>query len=213
MTGRYSRPARRSDIGRALLCAVLLVGCSRVEDVTGDGIKRVACWGDSNTIHWPEPNGHPAWCEYLAAQMPAGWTAVNVSFWGMTAGPISFLYAMGWFSAVTDNTDAVVIALGTNDIGKGRTPEQVVHDIQKLVDAAATAQLPPGKRRAVYVLTIPPRTDSPAQEAIAATNKLLHATFGDRVIAADHETLLDGLHFDDAAAHARADAVWRALSH
>ena len=199
------------------LCLLLAAACGGpgTPDVTGDGRVRVACWGDSNTARswWIDGSEHDRWCEYLQARAPATWETVNCGFYGMNVAGLDLLGADGWTACVTDNTDAVVVALGTIDIGHGRTAAQLVADLVRLVEVAATAGMPAGRRRRVLVVAIPPRHDRvELNGVIADANRLLHQRMGDGLVLPPEPIgTADATHLDDAAQHARADAVWDAL--
>jgi lysophospholipase L1-like esterase len=197
-------------LGTVLVCLVLS-GCTPI-DVNHDGIRRVACIGDSNTaIGW---DGHLAvqqpmrWCEYAATNcptvqgQPTNW--VNLAVAGSTAavdGPVQIAQAKA------AGADLAIIALGTNDIAfHGATPNSLVASLSTLCHTAFN--------NAPYlecvVATIPPIDDvidvAPYNQAIIAAAAAAGVTVID-FTTGDTFNLPDFLHLDDAAEQTNASRV------
>lgn len=148
----------------------------RFADVNGDGVFRLGCLGDSNTI------GH-AWCEMLRDLIAdPRFDVVNVAVSGATVGP-----NVMWSSDAAEQLarvlpsgpDALVLAFGTNDRFHGRSAHDVVAAYVERVNDAAALGLP------AYVATTPPMACFAATPCtkIEESNALLRATFaGDGVI-------------------------------
>lgn len=214
MTGAARKRRARGDLTHVALalCVVLAGGChrtgdGRITDITGDGRVTITCFGDSNTALQG-----PKWCEYLQEKIKR-WRFVNrgVNFAKACALASPEVLPKVQATLASDSPDAVVVALGTNDVDQ--PVEVVLGCLDALVTALRTLGLPEGVTRPVYILTIPRRTWLPAlQPTVEAVNAALKTRYDGAVIETTNETLVaDGLHLDDAAQHARAEAVWKAL--
>ena len=91
---------------------------------------KVVCFGDSNTYGY-DPRGYfggrydadSRWVDILAAEI--GWTVCNMGQNGReipSAAP-----------AFPDDTDLLIIMLGTNDLLQGRSPEQAVERLERFL--------------------------------------------------------------------------------
>lgn len=227
---------RRATAATSLLAAILTTGCldRAPHDVDGDGVVRITCFGDSNTLRaWTE-NAPPSWCEHLGEWVHArGWTIFNMGMFG--AGAIdpdetfggASLYAGDWITqAMSDpqrHPDVAVLAYGTNDVKRGNRAEAVAQAIMGLRDRLEMA----GVR--VVVATIPPTSlPGPAHRnrTIDRTNLLLrtalppdalvdfHADVLESDFEPDGKRLLarDGLHFGAALQQRWAARVARLLA-
>jgi len=145
----------------------------RLGDVTGpagapDGVVHVTVLGDSNTI---AEGGVPTWPTYLrdlfvlAAPRPPI-EVINRARPSMTAGDHGRIatygpahvgaYLDGWLAA--DHPDAVLVMLGTNDLGLS-TPAEYLSDVLEIIHAAqqssprvevAVALVPPNGQEAAF---------------------------------------------------------------
>ena len=90
----------------------------------------IICFGDSNTYGY-DPRGHfggrydadSRWVDILAAE--TGWTLSNLGQNGReipSAAP-----------AFPDDTDLLIVMLGTNDLLQGRSPEQAVERLERFL--------------------------------------------------------------------------------
>ena len=91
---------------------------------------KVVCFGDSNTYGY-DPRGYfggrydadSRWVDILAAEI--GWTVCNMGQNGReipSAAP-----------AFPDDTDLLIVMLGTNDLLQGRSPEQAVERLERFL--------------------------------------------------------------------------------
>ena len=184
-------------------------------DANGDGVFRLGCLGDSNTVDLVASRG---WCERLEARLAQpDFDIVNVSGSGATATANLVFQsdaAQQMETVLGRDPDAVVLAFGTNDLFQGRVPTQI-HDA--IVDQCAVAEqagLP------CFVATIPPFGPCTGLSclSIAMTNLLLHETFGDRVLE-----FFDGLglphllddwyHLNDLGRQVCADRAFELFAH
>ncbi len=101
-----------------------------IVDANGDGLWRIGCLGDSNTVATffrPEK-----WCEFLEEIVDdSRYQVVNLGTAGATVNPQRRLPnstdAFGHMElAVRESLDAVVLAYGTNDLLQGYTPSEIV---------------------------------------------------------------------------------------
>ncbi len=146
------------------------------EDVNGDGIYRLGCVGDSNTVHLATRAG---WCERLRARIgDPDFEVVNVAVAGATVTP-NLLFdsdaTQQMEEVLLHAPDAVVLAFGTNDVFQGRSA-LAIHDAY-LAQEATSQQA----GIAFYVATTPPIGTCPCP-AIGLGNMMLHETFGDRAL-------------------------------
>jgi lysophospholipase L1-like esterase len=157
---------------RALLTAVAslaLVGW--VYDLDDDETKTVVCIGDSNTFM---PDN---WCAQLGAELPRPWRFVAQGIMGSRA--------WGWFHRPFMDEmipplhpDAVVVALGTNDVCREETPDEIAG---YLFGIALRAAHYCGRRGCpqVFIATVPPLYRLPpgvdCSATIEATNVAIRA--------------------------------------
>jgi len=174
-------------------------------------MRRIACIGDSNTVAVRySPSG--SWCEQIAAHDPAHWQVWNGSVIGLSAYLVAekvWPNDPKYVAYATDPAnDGVLIALGTNDVARGRTSEQIIAALAFLY-----AQNNDGGRRQVWILTIPCQTNPALQAATDVVNAAIHAHFGKAVIDVGCEALRpDGIHLTPAAETQRADRLWSILT-
>lgn len=176
-------------------------------DVDGDGVYRLGCLGDSNTIAFPN---QPAWCEILRGEIDdPDFAIVNVAVAGATAVTPNLRFdsdaAMQMNEIVGQHLDAVVLAFGTNDAFDGRTGVQI-RDAYLAQQATADA-LGIG----FFVATTPPIHDctGPACPSILEGNALLRSAFAGRVLEffdgfTDDDFSPDGVHVNAAGQALRA---------
>ena len=171
-------------------------------DVNGDGVWRLGCVGDSNTMVLP--NLRPGWCELLRDALDdPDLEIVNVAVKGATVVTPNALFtsdATQQMAAVLPaQPDAVVLAFGTNDRFAGSTPQQIEDAYETQAGVAADAGV------AFYVATTPPVGGCIGGGAglpcarIAEQNALLRAAFAPNVLEFD-----DGFstpHFFDDRIH------------
>ena len=92
----------------------------------------VICFGDSNTYGY-DPRGYfggryeadSRWVDILAAE--TGWTVCNMGQNGREIPSAA--------SAFPDDTDLLIIMLGTNDLLQGRSPEQAAERLEQFLVA------------------------------------------------------------------------------
>jgi len=119
-----------------------MVGCDRKVSA------RIGFLGDSITqgVGTP-PNSYAHWCALVGEEI-----GEQYSFWNLGIG-----YGRGQ-DAATDGAwlfkarqmDAVVVAFGSNDIGRGRTLEQMKQDMAAIVDKLHDAGIK------VFLISVPP---------------------------------------------------------
>ena len=91
---------------------------------------KVICFGDSNTYGY-DPRGYfgghygadSRWVDILA--MKTGWTVHNI---GQNGREIPSAVP-----AFPDNTDLLIVMLGTNDLLQGRSPEQAAERLERFL--------------------------------------------------------------------------------
>ena len=97
----------------------------------------IICFGDSNTYGY-DPRGHfggrydaeSRWVDILAAE--TGWTVCNMGQNGReipSAAP-----------AFPDDSDLLIVMLGTNDLLQGRSPEQAVERLERFLTSLSLDQ-------------------------------------------------------------------------
>ena len=110
---------------------------------------KVVCFGDSNTYGY-DPRGYfggrydadSRWVDILAAEI--GWTVCNMGQNGReipSAAP-----------AFPDDTDLLIVMLGTNDLLQGRSPEQAVERLEQFLSGISL------DRNKVLLIAPPPVT-------------------------------------------------------
>jgi cysteine-rich repeat protein len=176
--------------GCALTCA---------HDVDGDGRVTVLCFGDSNTLQfWPRA---PSWCTTIPSLVGPEFTFVNASVFGLSAGGAAPLLAD---ALDTVAPDAVVIALGTNDLPYA-APTDVALTLLQLDGQARTHCYPTGRCAQSWVASIPPRYAPavPYETERTAVNALLASVLPAPTRLVDFASGMppeffqaDGLHFD-----------------
>lgn len=181
----------------------------RFRDVNGDGVFRLACLGDSNTV------GPQRWCNRLVDLID--FEVVNVAVAGATVVTPNRLFesdaSQQMAAALALDVDAVVLAFGTNDRLAGSTPEAIVDAYVAQAEVAIAAGLE------AYVATTPPMGSGCSGrpcERITLANELLGLAFPGRTVdfftgvTEQHFQPPDRLHLNAAgqALHAeRAAAV------
>jgi len=203
----------------ATLILVVSMGCQSGPpnlDRDGDGVTRVACFGDSNTT---DAKG-PSWCNLLGEEFPM-WVMSNRSSFGMTIVDTGATY--GGFDLAArphldeiltiDHPDVVILAFGTNDFFRGAKPQAIVDAY-----AEAKARIERVGGRCLVALTPPtqPPQSPGLDEAIRDLNARLAKAFPGEIVdfwtgmtAADYKP--DGLHVNASGQVKRAAAARRAL--
>ena len=204
----WERPLMRATL---IVLVLTLSGC--LVDRDNDGHFQFGCWGDSNTAaYWRIPQ--TSWCDQVAAHDPAHWSSWNGGIIGLSADLLANVVwptDTAYITPATDPTlDGIVIALGTNDVSEGRTPEQIIADLTFL-----RSQANDSGHRQVWIMTLPPRYDDPTFAANTdAVNAAIKTTFGSDVIDVGQEEIgPDGVHLTPAAETARANLVWSVFTH
>jgi N-acetylglucosamine-6-sulfatase len=159
--------------------------------------------GDSITQGW-EDAGRAPWAETLA---PLG--ALDLGVGGDRTEHLLYRLQSGAYDAVPAH--AVVIMIGTNNLGTGQTPEMTADGVAAVLDDVL-ARWP---KCEVLLLAIFPRgekADDALRQAVARTNPLLHAfakrervtwlDIGDKFLAPDgtlpKATMPDALHLSES---------------
>jgi cysteine-rich repeat protein len=192
--------------------------CSLVcaHDVDGDGRITVLCLGDSNSTDFF--TYVPSWCTVVAGMLGPQYTFVNRSVFGLNAISAAPFLANGLDTVAPD---AVVLALGTNDV-PFRAPEDVAVALLDL-DAQVRAHCyGPGRCVQSWVASIPPRypPQTTLEAEITSTNELLASILStptSRLVdfATDMSSdlyLPDGLHLNADGQVVRAERVRSALT-
>lgn len=177
----------------------------RFRDANGDGVFRLACLGDSNTVQIPIAE---KWCERLAKLVAdPRFEVVNLGWGGATVCPNLAFASTGekqLAAALELQVDAVVMAFGTNDRLQGRTPAEIVEAYSALADAAGVE---------VFVATTPPMGGCSGAGCgrIVEANALLEARFPGRTVdffsgfTDEHFRLPDRIHMNEAGQALRAE--------
>lgn len=176
-------------------------------DTDGDGVWRLGCVGDSNTMLLPDLR--PGWCEIVRDALDdPDFAVVNVAVQGATVVTPNTLFTSDatqqMAQVLPQRPDAVVLAFGTNDRFAGSTPQAIEAAYETQAAVAAQAGV------AFYVATTPPvggciagGTGLPCAR-IAEQNGLLRAAFGGRVLEFADGFPDPQLFFDDRI-HLNAD--------
>lgn len=98
---------------------------------------KVICFGDSNTYGY-DPRGYfggrynadSRWVDILAAE--TGWTVCNMGENGREIPSTS--------PDFQDDTDLLIVMLGTNDLLQGRSPEQAAEKLEKFLSGISLEQ-------------------------------------------------------------------------
>lgn len=149
-----------------------------VPDVNGDGVRLVACIGDSNTLVVMNKNPG-SWCHYLQQHVWYPKIAfVDWAWMGATMTPPhskpleeQLRQALAW------KADLIITAFGTNDVTFHK-PAEILAAAQTLTDDISRAGVP------FMIATPPPRFDVPALATrIDEFSALLRRTYpADRMI-------------------------------
>ena len=144
----------------------------------------VSCFGDSN-IYGYDPRGYfgghydadSRWVDILATE--TGWTVYNM---GQNGREIPSAVP-----AFSDDTDLLIVMLGTNDLLQGRSPEQTAERLERFLDAV------PLDRSKILLIAPPPMALGewvPSQQLIdnSHTFALLCGSLAEQL----------GIHFADA---------------
>ncbi len=149
-----------------------------IPDTDGDGVRRLACLGDSNTFALMDKNPG-SWCDALQKTV---WNeAASIVDWGYIGATVAPAPTGTAFTqlarAVEEGADLMIAVFGTNDVVLF-TPDEIVDAIKALDAAAASAHVP------LLVATPTSRYDVPgAADALAQTSTLLRAAFpADRIL-------------------------------
>jgi lysophospholipase L1-like esterase len=183
------------------------IGCgepprqSGVFDLNEDGVIRVVVVGDSNSD--PDFGYERRFCEALAVLRPQ-WDVICKRPYAhagatVTLSPSPHAYTQTQ-AAMDEDPDAVVFALGTNDVRRGRSPELIVTTLRGIQEKLVGDRL-------VYVATIPYTRSGALAVEIDTTNGMLRNAFPWVI---DHTTgfrttdYSDEFHFTPAANEERA---------
>jgi lysophospholipase L1-like esterase len=136
-----------------------------LQDRNGNGVREWMMVGDSNTSFLP-----CAYPQQLAFHHPS----VVVSNEGIFGTAASWWVQTGQLPPLlaTHKPDAVLIALGTNDL-RTRTRDQILADLATLRDEVTSFVLPNGAHPVPYLATIPPvypRLDTDLEPLIEAVD-------------------------------------------
>ncbi len=185
-----------------------------VADINGDGIFRLACLGDSNTLDRPPWAQAPGWCALLAARIDDPFfERIEIAEIGATVTRQLFpelarreaRYHL--LSAFRYAPDIVVMAYGTNDVLQWRGAEAIVaayleHEATTL--SAGVTQ---------FAVSTTPRIGEGDDITIIASNTLLREVFAGRFFESfDGYTLeehfrVDGYHLNALGQRKRAEAA------
>jgi hypothetical protein len=151
-----------------------------IPDTNGDGVRRLACLGDSTTFPFLDKNPG-SWCQYLQQTVWSGTVRIrNYGFLGarMTPAPTAEAFTQ-LAAALEDGADVAIANFGLNDI-LSFTPSEIVDAAHALATAANAAGVP------LLLATPTPRYDVDgvdlAQE-LADVSALMRASFpGDQVL-------------------------------
>lgn len=194
----------------ALLGFALCHGCI-LGDINHDGIVTIAVLGDSNaaqnwgtTTRWPTLvantpcaiKGVPVAIVNYAVGGASAWADAPDGFYGIVNGRSQLA------EALQNNADAILIALGTNDMQVWRqTPDQVVASLQALCRATHS--------RWCRVATLPPYTFRDLD--VEPYNLAIRAAFPDAFDFTTDITTDDGVHLDPASQDIAAARVLQIL--
>jgi hypothetical protein len=168
-----------------------------VPDLNGDGVRHLACLGDSNTLALMDKNPG-SWCHHL---QQAVWhhelRITNLGEIGAAMTPPFVSEAFAQLAlAVALDADVAIASFGTNDVVE-HEPSAIAVAAQALLAEAAAAGLE------LFLLTPTPRYDVPGlDERIDETIELLRAAVpSDRLIDAaglvgPADVLADRLHLN-----------------
>ena len=174
----------------------------------------VICFGDSNTYGY-DPQGYfggrydadSRWVDILAVE--TGWTVCNMGQNGReipSAAP-----------AFPDDTDLLIVMLGTNDLLQGRSPEQAAGRLERFLSGVSL------DRSKVLLIAPPPMTLGawvPSQQLIDDSNafaqfcQVLAERLGIRFADAGKWDILlayDGVHFTEQGHRAFAAGLLEEL--
>lgn len=156
-----------------------------IPDVDGDGRRRVACLGDSNTFQLFDKN--PAsWCAFVQQRI---WhpevVVTNYAELGAAMTPAATSRGQAQLQqALAEGADVVVLAFGGNDVVTFE-PEAIVEAAVQLARQASDAGA------VTYVATIVPRFDDPLlEERTDRASALMRAAF-DPAHTFDFNALVD----------------------
>lgn len=177
-------------------------------DANGDGVHRLACLGDSNTVPVPEL-GIVKWCELLAEMVP-GLEVVNLGWGGATACPNLVFKsdaALQLQQALLRDVDAVVLAFGTNDRMQRRSVDEIVDAYVAHAEVGAAAGVD------VFVATTPPMGGCSGEGCtqLYTLHLRLSSVFAGRVIdffsgvSDEHFRVPDLIHMNGAEQALRAE--------
>ena len=202
---------------------LLLLACN--VDRNGDGVFRVACLGDSNSLDGWMTGTDVRWCSLMSSVLPTVGASSNGTFTSIPtawenhaqlgAGTTEYPTGTGLpiqLQQLSPTVDAVIAAFGTNDAYPffGLTPQQAVDNL-KATDTVTRAY---GIQ--LWVATAPPsHFPAPLQAWQTEFNALVASTFCRTIdFTTGFDALLeaDGLHITAAGQALRAERVRAALS-
>ena len=144
----------------------------------------IICFGDSNTYGY-DPRGYfggrydadSRWVDILAAE--TDWTVCNMGQNGREIPPAA--------PAFPDDTDLLIVMLGTNDLLQGRSPEQAAERLERFLVAVLL------ERSKILLIAPPPMT---LGEWVSSQQLIDHSHTFARLCQALAEQL--GIRFADA---------------
>jgi lysophospholipase L1-like esterase len=202
-------------------------------------VRTVLCYGDSNTWGFDPETAQRfprdvRWPGRLQAALGDGWHVVEEGLNGRTAtldSPVAFgKNGLNYLQPCLDShapLDAVLIALGTNDLAEryGLTATDVARAVALLAYVVSKSDAGPGAAAPLPILVCPPRAGNAAWEedwiGTPAKSALLPERFQAVAEEGGYELIdlgevtrfsdLDGIHLDAAGHAAVADLVAREL--
>ncbi len=190
--------------------------CKRVKDIQTDPARKtaqLAFMGDSITQMWPREEWTHFFVPFMPLKMGIGGDRTQNLLWRIQNGELHGL-----------SLKTMVLLIGTNNLGAGDSPPEVVKGIQQVITAIRQEQ--PQLR--IVLMAIFPREQSPRDPLrlkVHATNQLLAANakdwnvdlldIGDQLIEEDgsisKEIMGDFVHLTPKGYQIWADAVIAAL--
>lgn len=174
----------------------------------------IICFGDSNTYGY-DPRGHfggrydadSRWVDILAAE--TGWTLSNLGQNGREVPSAAPTFP--------DDTDLLIVMLGTNDLLQGRSPEQAAGRLERFLTSISLDQ-----SRILLIAPLPMALGEwvPSQQLIddshsfAQLCQALAERMGIRFTDAGKWNIslaYDGVHFTEQGHKAFAAGLWEEL--
>lgn len=133
--------------------------------------------GDSITDFLAHGPGKPLWDEVYAPL-----AGLNFGVGGITTSHVLWQVETGQVALA--NPKAVVLLIGSNNLGAGQRPNDVAAGVEKIVDTIG-AQLPDTKVMVVGILPRGRAATDPFRDTIPETNRLIADAVGDRAAYTD----------------------------